>query len=78
MEIYENLISEKLIHITHLPIACDSFGNEILLCLDQNINYGNIFFANHEKLPLEDTYWLLSKVSTSFSDFMNLLKPMDL
>lgn len=36
------------------------------------------FFANHEKLPLEDTYWLLSKVSTSFSDFLNLLKPMDL
>ena len=52
LETYENLISEKLIHITHLPIACDSFGNEILLCLDQNINYGNIFL-----LIMKNYHW---------------------
>lgn len=30
------------------PIACDSFGNYILLCVS-GPKYGNIFFSDHEK-----------------------------
>ena len=33
MESYENLVDEELIPDEYLPIACDSFDNQILLCL---------------------------------------------
>ena len=32
--LYENLTYERMIPIDYIPIACDSFGNNILLCLN--------------------------------------------
>lgn len=42
-EMLEKWIPQKL-----FPIACDSFGNLIVLCIAGD-RYGNVFFCDHEK-----------------------------
>lgn len=69
---YNNLIAEGVIPDKFLPIACDSFGNEILLCVQKN-NYGMIYFGNHEVYTSEGMY-ALSVIANSFSEFKNKLK----
>lgn len=78
IEIYQNLISEKLIHKNYIPIACDSFGNEILLSLEPNKDNGCVFFANHEMLNLNDSFWITSKITDSFNEFIDKLKQIEL
>ena len=77
IESYENLVCEELINKTYIPIACDSFGNEILLCLNPNENYGCVFFSDHESTNLDDSFWSVSKIADSFNKFIDMLKPME-
>ena len=42
-EVISSWVHQKL-----FPIACDTFGNYILLCI-AGAEYGNIFFCDHEK-----------------------------
>ena len=74
---YNNLTSEKLIQNVYVPIACDSFGNEILMCLENNCNFGSVFFADHESTNPNDSFWSLFKISNSFTEFVNMLKPVE-
>lgn len=73
METYENLSAENLIESTFFPIACDSFGNEILLCLNKTDDYGCVYFADHES-ETDDTLWFLYKIANTFSNFVSSLK----
>ena len=75
MEAYENLTAEKLIAPAYFPIACDSFGNEILLSLCEK-DYGCVYFADCES-ETEDTFWVLAKVANTFSKFVDLLEITD-
>lgn len=50
-----------------LPIACDSFGNHILLCVAGN-NYGSVFFSDHEK------GMAASLIADSFASFLRICK----
>lgn len=77
MESYENLVDEELIPDEYLPIACDSFDNQILLCLGKGDNYGTIYFADAESEESEDSGWVLSKVADSFTAFLGMLKPAE-
>lgn len=73
--IYQNLVCEELIHKNYIPIACDSFGNEILL--GSNKDSIGVFFANHEMLNSNDSFWYISKIADTFDDFMNMLRPIE-
>ncbi|ORX85910.1 hypothetical protein BCR32DRAFT_265340 [Anaeromyces robustus] len=73
---YDNLVSSELIPNFYCPIADDSCGNEVLLCLDQSKHHENIFFADHE-LCDKDEHWVLVKVADSFSHFLNILNEKD-
>lgn len=73
MNAYENLICEKLIQDDYLPIACDSFGNQILLYLGSGKENGAVYFSNHEVVNPNDTFWVASKVADSFNEFIDKL-----
>ena len=76
-EVYENLTNEKLIYPIMIPIACDSFGNQILLLSETSELGKGVYFANHESLTTtEFPNWMVYKVSDSFSEFIDLLKPL--
>ena len=47
LSVSEEMIS-SWIHQKLFPIACDTFGNYILLCIT-GAEHGNIFFCDHEK-----------------------------
>ena len=75
MEGYENLTAENLIEHTFFPIACDSFGNEILLSLCEK-DYGCVYFSDCES-ETEDAPWALVKVANTFSEFVDSLEITD-
>jgi len=58
-----------------LPIACDSFGNLVLLDLGAE-SYGAVYFWDHENENMDgDPHWdNVSRVAGSFSQFVQLLK----
>lgn len=49
------------------PIACDSFGNIILLCIAKD-KYGSVFFSDHEN------GMACSPISNDFSSFLRMCK----
>ncbi len=73
IEVYDNLVSEKLIKKDFLPIAFDSCGNVILLCLRNDEKHGSVFYAFHDLLPIEEDYWQMVYVSNSFDSFLSML-----
>ncbi|REK48437.1 MAG: SMI1/KNR4 family protein [Planctomycetota bacterium] len=55
-----------------IPIACDPFGNQILLGV--NIRRGEVFFWDHELESGENASWdNISHVATSFHEFLTKL-----
>lgn len=77
LEAYQNLVDEELIHKNYIPVACDSFGNEILICSDSDENNGCVFFANHEMVNPDGSFWITSKIANSFNEFINILVPIE-
>ena len=55
------------------PIACDPFGNLLLIGF-RDENRGDIYFWDHELEEDEPTMANMSKVATSFSGFLALVK----
>lgn len=72
LEAYQNLTDEGLIEKDSVPIASDSFGNTILLCRD------GVFFVNHEIEVADGETSPASFVASSFNEFINMLKPMEI
>ncbi|MBL9178383.1 MAG: SMI1/KNR4 family protein [Verrucomicrobiaceae bacterium] len=57
-----------------VPVACDSFGNLILLeCAGEH--YGNVFFWDHENEDTSGSRRNLSLISRSFAEFLSLHAP---
>lgn len=67
---YKNLVGAGAIPAKYISIACDSCGNEILLCVNEFENYGKVFFGNHEVYKPGTNYFNLSLVADSFSEFL--------
>ena len=56
-----------------LPIACDSFGNLVLLDLGAKA-VGTIYFWDHEKESMDDPTWdNINVAAFSFTEFINTL-----
>jgi hypothetical protein len=55
-----------------VPIACDPFGNQILLGVA--VKRGGVFFWDHEQeSDLEPTWENIARVADSFDEFLQLL-----
>ncbi len=70
---YDNLFSSELIPEHYCPIADDSCGNEILLCVNEDENYGEIFFADHELFEADES-WVITKIANNFNEFIEALQ----
>lgn len=72
VEFYDNLFSSGLIPEHYCPIADDSCGNELLLCLSDDENYGSVFFVDHEQFN-EDESFKVTKIANDFENFIKKL-----
>ena len=63
---------EEIISNKTLPIADDPWGNVICISLHEE-DYGTVYFANHEFEDTETGYLFTSKISSSFTEFINQL-----
>jgi cell wall assembly regulator SMI1 len=68
-QVYSDRIPPGLV-----PIACDDFGNQILINLNLDY-YGTIYFWGHEnENPEGEPYWdNIIKICNSFKDFSDIL-----
>jgi hypothetical protein len=71
-EICETMRREEIISNKTLPIADDLGGNVICISLHEE-DYGTVYFANHEFEDTETGYLFMSKISSSFTEFINQL-----
>lgn len=68
-DMYSNRIPQGL-----LPVACDPFGNLLLLDLGEK-NRGSIYFWDHETESMEEPTWEnIFSVAPSFDSFYSSLK----
>lgn len=69
LDCYADRIPLKL-----LPIACDSFGNLILLDLGARFT-GVVYFWDHEQESMDEPTWdNIAVVAPSFTEFLNALE----
>lgn len=61
----------------YLPIAYDSSGNEFLLCLFEDENYGKVYFANHELFNPVTDFFVTTNIADSFDAFVDSLRPFE-
>jgi len=60
-----------------LPIGSDDYGNVILLAVSGD-DSGKVVFGNHELEDPETGFLVMSPVADSFTDFLNMLYPLNL
>ena len=70
--IYKIMTHEETIPADMLPIADDSGGNVIGISLNKD-DFGYVYFINHEYDDLNTGYPVKSKISESFSAFLDAL-----
>lgn len=70
---YGDIVDEGYIPSTYIPFARTSFGNLLLIRLDSTEYNGNICFANHDLFDEKNNRFTISKISDSFSLFLNSL-----
>lgn len=59
-----------------MPIACDSFGNLVLIDLGAKA-IGTVYFWDHEKESMDEPSWEnISVVASSFTAFEQALRPL--
>lgn len=73
-ETYEKMVSEESIAPSFIPIACDSYGDQILL-QSQNEPEKGVFFAGCESAAGRNGLWPLVKITDSFTEFLGMLTP---
>lgn len=71
---YEDMLDDEYIPSKYIPISRTSFGNLILICTETN----GVYFANHDLFDTVNQQFTISKISDSFSLFMDMLYPADL
>ena len=71
---YEDMLDDEYIPSKYIPISRTSFGNLILISTETN----GVYFANHDLFDTINQQFTISKISNSFSLFMDMLYPADL
>jgi hypothetical protein len=67
VDIFRDRIPKGLV-----PVACDPFGNQILLGVNER--HGVVFFWDHELETGDDPTWNnVSQIAPSFNDFLDML-----
>ncbi len=75
---YEDILDESYIPPEYIPFARTSFGNLFLICVDLGKKYGSIYFANHDLFDSNNNCFNISKITDSFTDFLDSLYISDL
>ena len=75
--VYADIIDDPVLPTGLLPIADDPFGNYFILSTNCDNEYGSIWFANHELWDEETGFWIYSKISDSFTDFLSSLSAFE-
>lgn len=70
---YYDYLEDDYIPSTFIPFAISSFGNLLLLYLGDTEDYGGVYFANHDLFDSKTNQYVISKVSSSFSEFIQEL-----
>ena len=73
-ETYEKMVSEESIAPSFIPIACDSYGDQILL-QSQNEREKGVFFAECESAAGRNGLWPMVRITDSFTEFLGMLTP---
>lgn len=76
-EIYDKMVSEGSINPSFIPIACDSYGDQILLRSQDELEKG-VFLADCESRAGENGLWIAMKIADSFTEFLEMLTPLPL
>lgn len=72
MTIYHIMQNEEQIGRGYFPIADDSGGNTICICVSGE-DYGKVYFCDHELEDAETGHLVMSKISNSFTEFVDNL-----
>ncbi len=75
---YEDILDETYIPAEYIPFANTAFGNLILIYVGSKKDYGSIYFSNHDLFDENNDCFTLSKISNSFSEFIDSLYVSDL
>lgn len=75
-ETYDKMISEGSITPSFIPIACDSYGDQILLQSQDELEKG-VFLADCESRTGENGLWIVIKITDSFTEFLKMLTPFN-
>lgn len=72
IRVYTTILDNGYVRKGYFPIAQDSGGNIICMCLNDD-NYGKIYFVYHELEEPETGYLLMTNIANSFTDFISNL-----
>ena len=75
--VYEDIFDDPVLPTGLLPIADDPFGNYFVISINCDDEYGSICFVNHELWEEDTGFWIHSKISASFSDFLSSLSAFE-
>ena len=75
-EIYDKMVSEGSISPSFIPIACDSYGDQILIRSQDEPEKG-VFWAGCESRAGENGLWITIKIADSFTKFLEILTLFD-
>lgn len=75
---YEDMLDENYIPPEYIPFARTSFGNLLLIYTGSAKEYGSIYFANHDLFDSNNNRFTISKITDSFSEFIDSLYIPDL
>ncbi len=77
LEEYEDNLDDPVLPNNYISIAYDTGGNQIVMCVENGIENGKIFFANHEIYDSLTGFWIMTKISDSFNEFVSSLHPFE-
>lgn len=75
---YEDILDENYIAPEYIPFARTAFGNLLLIYVGSEKDYGGIYFSNHDLFDSNNNCFTLSKMTNSFSEFIDSLYVPDL
>ena len=71
---YGDILDEEYIPNAYVPFARTSFGNLLLIRIDECDLYGHIFFSNHDLFDSNINQFTITMVCNSFDEFIDRLE----
>ncbi len=77
LEEYEDNLDDQVLPDNYISIAYDTGGNQIVMYVADGEQNGEIYFANHELYDPLTGFWLMTKLSNTFNEFVQSLHPFE-